>query len=175
MEYKQIYAKESHGQYGGFGIRVLVACDRMPDLDSQDIRYTVQDATDDIESAILTAVVASDPSSKSAAIDEKTSLVGLFDQPIFVEEIPNGYCPKWCCKHLPWFVVTTKVGRITLGWRKRVISIEWEGSLVKHTAEELFPTENVTKVGQLIHAWNLDDAKRYIATVIESVDMIERG
>ena len=85
---------------------------------------------------------------------------------IYVEEIPNGYCNRYCCKHLPWFVVTTKVGRITIGWRKRVINIDWEGSAITKKANELFPQEDVTKGDKLIHAWGYEKAKEYIGVLL---------
>jgi hypothetical protein len=99
---------------------------------------------------------------------QRAELVALFDNPDEVEEIPNGYCNQWCCRHLPWFVVTTPVGKIKLGWRKRVISIDWTSTLVEATAEELFPNEKVTKSLRLIHAWGIDDARRYIQTILTS-------
>ena len=64
---------------------------------------------------------------------------------IFVEEIPNGYCNEPCCSRLPWFIVTTPVGHIKIGWRKRVINIDWTNTLQKKNGHELFPNEDVTK------------------------------
>jgi hypothetical protein len=56
----------------------------------------------------------------------------------------------------------TKVGPITIGWRKRVISISWKNTDVKQTANQLFPNKDTTKEGHLIHAWGYDKAKEYI-------------
>jgi hypothetical protein len=63
-------------------------------------------------------------------------------------------------------VVTTNIGRVKIGWRKRVINIDWSDTVVKKKAEELFPEENVTKGGYdnhfYIHAWSYEDAKKYL-------------
>ena len=96
------------------------------------------------------------------AIAERVSLLSVFPQPIFVETIPNGYCSSYCCKYRPWFVVTTVKGRITIGWRKRVIEINWTDSTIDQSASELFPGEDVTKTEKLIHAWGYEKAKYYI-------------
>jgi len=110
-----------------------------------------------------------DPKSAVEAAESRAKLLELFDgHSIFVEEIPNGYCSEWCCKHLPWFVVTTKLGRITIGWRKRVISIEWKDSMIKKTAQELFEKEDVTKWDTGIHAWGYDKAKEYIKILLSN-------
>jgi hypothetical protein len=77
--------------------------------------------------------------------------------------IPNGYCPCDICA--PWFTVSTDIGEITIGWRKRVINIDWE-KVVKEGDEgrllELFASENVTKGGGGIHAWGWDKAVEYL-------------
>jgi hypothetical protein len=164
-EYRLLTSTESAGRYGQFGIKILVATE-LQNLDQESICNAAYAATDGITAAIMQAVVSENPEAQENRCKERADLLGLFEQPIYAEEIPNGYCSQWCCKHLPWFIVTTTVGRFKIGWRKRVISIDWSDSIVRKTAEELFPGENVTKDGRLIHAWSLDDARRYIAAVI---------
>ncbi len=85
---------------------------------------------------------------------------------IYVEEIPNEYCSGACCVNRPWLIVTTPMGRIKIGPRKRVISISWEDSLIKQTAQELFPGEDVTKDGRTIHAWGIDKAREYVGRLL---------
>jgi len=75
---------------------------------------------------------------------------------------------KGCCRHIPWFEVTTRVGVFIIGWRKSVISIDWEGTVGTKNAEELFPTEDVTKNGKSIHAWSYAKAKEYVTTIINT-------
>jgi hypothetical protein len=92
----------------------------------------------------------------------KEEILSCFTPFVYVKEIPNGYCNQWCCRDAPWFIVTTGIGPITVGWRKRVISIDWSASDVKQSAEQLFPEEDVTKSGYLIHAWGVEKAKEYV-------------
>ena len=88
--------------------------------------------------------------------------------PIYIEEIPNGYCNRACCRHLPWFIVTTTVGRIKIGWRKRVIEIDWSDTKGTAEAETLFAAEDVTKGTRYIHAWSVEKAKSYVAAIMSS-------
>jgi hypothetical protein len=67
----------------------------------------------------------------------------------------------------PWFRVTSSIGHILIGWRKRVLEIEWKDTVVKLGAHDLFPDDNVTRWESGIHAWSLDDATRYIKKLHE--------
>ncbi|GAG38249.1 unnamed protein product, partial [marine sediment metagenome] len=50
----------------------------------------------------------------------------------------------------PWFIVTTPVGYIQIGWRKRVIHIDW--SRMNRDFLHLFEDEETTKTSTYIHA-----------------------
>ena len=165
LEYKVLRKKESHGTYGSFGIQILVAGSRPPDLDGEELRAACCDAVDAIQAAYMAASIELRPETAPAKAHNR-GLAKIFPDPVFVEEIPNGYCDRYCCRHLPWFVVTTNVGRITIGHRKRVISIDWGGTVGTLSAQELFPDEDVTKHDKMIHAWSIEDAKRYVATIL---------
>ena len=92
-------------------------------------------------------------------------LIGLFgDRKIFIERIENQYWPENI--HEPWLIVTTDKGHIMIGWRKRVISIDWSRSVVSASADELFPGENVTKDGRSIHAYGYEKAQEYIDKIL---------
>ena len=39
MEYKELRSLESHGGLGSFGIKILVACSHMPDLNLDAIQH----------------------------------------------------------------------------------------------------------------------------------------
>lgn len=90
------------------------------------------------------------------------------------DEIPNGYCSRECCKHLPWFIYHTPDGDIRLGWRKRVISIEWleNYKIFSHS----FQAEDVTKgfsksedYSRYIHAWGKEKAIEYLLAAKNSI------
>jgi hypothetical protein len=153
----------------GIGVRIMVVAPSGLDLKADAIGDAAYRASDIVEQALIEAGHASDPQSLEHQRQNRAQIVGLFDDPIFVSEIPNGYCNRACCRHLPWFRVTTCIGTFEVGWRKRVISIDWNGTIVTKSAAELFPGEDVTKEGRLIHAWSPEKAREYIGRVIDSV------
>ena len=109
---------------------------------------------------------------KTNEIDERnnhvTELTELFKlagfDPIYVETIDNQYCSKACCYKYPWIIVTTKKGRIKLGWRKSVMNLDWSKSDIKTIGTELFKDEKTkTTTGeQYIHCWGKDKAIEYL-------------
>jgi hypothetical protein len=165
MEYKQGYASESWGDHGGLGIKILIATGR--ELNQKD-NYLLSHIATQIHAGIMAETIRLDPETAKNRAAERTEILALFPAgtQIFVEEIGNGYCSQWCCLQKPWFIVTTPRGRIKIGWRKRVIAIEWEGSAITETADDLFPEEDVTRLGRLIHAWGYEKAKEYIAKLL---------
>lgn len=75
--------------------------------------------------------------------------------------IPNGYCP---CEHCaPWFRFKTHLGEITIGWRKRVINIDWSDT--GQDLHLLFCSEDVTKGPHHIHAWSKEKAIDYLMRI----------
>lgn len=88
--------------------------------------------------------------------------------PFYMAEIENGYCKEPCCFGKPWFVVTSRIGPITIGHRKRVFNIDWSGSAVKNTADELFPDTDVTKGPHFIHAWAESTVIHFLKVLAES-------
>ena len=95
------------------------------------------------------------------------------------ELLSNGYCNEDCCSHIPWFLFHTIDGDIVMGWRKRVISIEWQGNYKPFDMKELFGEEDVTKweEGEKrgIHAWGAEKAFEYLQKVRETVNPDYRG
>lgn len=123
-------------------------------------------------------------------IDEMSrSLIDLvYDEEPKFDLLPNGYCNEDCCKHIPWFLFHTSDGDIQIGQRKHVISIEWQENY-KPFDMAIFNDEDVTKwcnntniyepieEGTLptngrrgIHAWNKEDALKYLEKVKETVN-----
>lgn len=179
LTYHTLQGEEGCGRYGSFGVRIEVAAPlpflsqrRDPNNETTEekaVHHAGYEAADLIKKAVMTCVVANDPKAKEQAIAERAQIVGLFPSPIYVEAIPNGYCSDWCCKHLPWFKVTTSVGHFTIGWRKRVISIDWAETKGTKNSTELFAGEDVTKGERSIHAWSTEKAAAYIEAIIGSV------
>lgn len=79
--------------------------------------------------------------------------------------IPNEYHPD-DLYFPPWMLVETPYGRIRLGWRKRVINLDWgESTLKTLNVAEIFADEDVTKLESGIHAWSEDKAVEYLRKV----------
>lgn len=177
LDYHNLHKSESAGVYGAFGLVIQVAVHPPEDqhieldLSASPIWNAVYEAERLIKAAIMEQAIGKMPGAQARAKAEREELLGLFAEPIFVQEIPNGYCSDYCCKHLPWFVVTTKVGPITIGWRKRVINIDWRATQGTKTSKELFSGEDVTKDERGIHAWGIEKAKQYVDAIISGVPL----
>lgn len=63
--------------------------------------------------------------------------------------IENGYSGT----NADWLLVQTPLGLITIGWRKRVINIDWTDTGIKHLIEG-----DATKWEEGCHAWGYDKA-----------------
>ncbi len=163
-------------EYGGgtLGIKILVGGSDLPDIssdgDDYELAHAASDASRCIEKVLRRRMAKTNPDTAIAS-EQNRKILEIFDTPIFVEEISNGYCTDVCCEHKPWFVVTTKVGRITIGKRKRVFHIDWEDTVGTCTGAELFADEDVTKGKHHIHAWSVEDAKRYVDMIIMSANL----
>lgn len=159
------------GRTGGtasheIGIKVYVKLDRSLNQQDRSLAYGIMDQ---IHDGLMEETLRLDPRKKVEAETAKREILGLFAGLVYyVDEIPNGYCSQWCCKHLPWFVITTCRGRFKVGWRKSVIHLEWTESNIKDIAEVMFPDQDVTKSGKMIHAHGYDAAKRYIRRLMEA-------
>jgi hypothetical protein len=168
--WKTAYKVEKYGN-SNFGLEIRVAVDRPLNENDEMAMYKI---ADDAEAALMTETMRLSPVAQEKKKDERTKLLALFSdkvdehgagRDIYVEEIPNGYCSRWCCTQIPWYKVTTRKGVITLGWRKRVIQIAWEPS-VNTVAEKLFPEETSTKYDRMIHAWGYEKAQEYITKLL---------
>lgn len=68
-------------------------------------------------------------------------------------DIRNGYSgskPDWLLVHTPY-------GLMTIGWRKRVIEIEWSGTHMEYIVKD-----DVTKDKYMCHAWGYPKAVEYM-------------
>lgn len=84
-----------------------------------------------------------------------------------LEAVPNEYGSD--DYNGPWFMARTPVGKIKIGWRKRVINIDWSATGVDLLG--CFGGEAVTKDAFSIHAWSDEDAVRYLRTIREALDV----
>lgn len=57
-----------------------------------------------------------------------------------------------------WWFVKTEWGWIEIGWRKRVISIDWSDTSILAEVTE----DSVTKSMQTVHAYSVEDAIKYL-------------
>lgn len=160
MEYKTVSFIESSGN-SSLGVKINVSLDR--DL-TTDEKREIDKYVEKIHEMLIESSRKLDPKLLESAKKEKEQLIELFNgyTPIYVEEIPNGYDRD---PIFPWFTITTWIGRFNVGWRKRVIVIDWEDTTFKKTAEEIFPKEDVTKSGRMIHAYGYEAARNYIDTI----------
>lgn len=94
---------------------------------------------------------------------------------------PNRYWPEAYHPVEPWCLARTHLGTIEIGWRKRVIAIDWSDIVARRVkgkqypdrdaisqaldAHVLFPGEDVTKDGAHIHAWGNEKAVEYLTKI----------
>lgn len=168
MPIQPIHETDSYGGYGRFYLRVEAECaDRkFDDVDYDNIRPHVQA----IERVLHARTFALDPKIQAQAATDKERLLLCFgDEKIWVQPIENRYhgpnSPYGSM--FPWFDVTTTRGIFLVGWRKRVIQLDWSRTNVNVDADTLFPEDKVTKHAFMIHAWSYEDLKRYITTILE--------
>lgn len=168
MKYVQASRHEVQGPKTSLGVEIKVCLGSERTLTDEE-RSLLARCSEDLLKQIMLTNYMNDPEDVKQGREMIKNLTACF--PVvscYIEEIPNGYTPgDPCVVNRPWLVVTTHKGRIVIGWRKRVIQIDWEQSKIKETADELFPGENVTKLGKSIHAWNYDRAKEYLAVLLK--------
>lgn len=70
-----------------------------------------------------------------------------------------------------WFIIKTSEGDIKIGWRKRVIQIKWLQNYKPFSfdGKEDDVTKKFSKNERYIHAWNIDDAIKYLNEAKETI------
>lgn len=176
LDYKTISKREGWGSEGTFGLHIQVGGTMVPkDWEGEEVRTAVWKAAELLEDAIKRAWVKENPEYIARGKETREKILACFPGQVYVDEIPNEYSPQYYKALDPWFVVTTPKGRIKIGWRKRVMEIDWTDTVSpfpfgKQKAQELFPDENVTKGEYYIHAYGYEKAKEYIKKILESTD-----
>lgn len=163
--YIRVASEERFGAAGRAGIQVLVDIGRPL---THEEAWVAQEAAPAILNGILALANRADPEKIEQRQKMVDDLLGCFpyrSAGAWVE-IPNGYCREYCCTHRPWLRVATLQGYITLGWRKRVIHLDWGESLLTKNGNELFAKEDVTKGTSYIHAWGYGKATEYLAALL---------
>jgi len=88
--------------------------------------------------------------------------------------LENKYWPDYYVKERtasPWWLVKTSIGLIELGWRKRVISVDWGETPVRR----LIGSNDVTRTETMIHAWSIEDCVRHIRDIHSEVPETKDG
>ena len=101
----------------------------------------------------------SDPTLETYALRGLLQAAGIDGR---VTLIDNQYWPKdpsFDKVRTPWLRVETAAGRIVIGWRKRVICIDWKGSGFKVSGAEIVQDEKTTHDGHMCHAWSYAEAE----------------
>lgn len=77
-----------------------------------------------------------------------------------VHHLVNGY-EGWNNGYVacPWYLFETQVGLIKLGWRRRVVMIDWESTGVEWDRPG---DDGVTKGLTFTHAWGYEKAQEYL-------------
>ncbi len=84
---------------------------------------------------------------------------------ISFEEITNEYGSQGY--RGAWYHVTTEVGVISVGWRKRIIQVSWEAPV---DGNVMFGKDEGTTIGtQYIHAWGYDKLAEYLETLRKAI------
>jgi hypothetical protein len=90
-----------------------------------------------------------------------------------VWRLPNYYfenCEDEVGKHIaktsPHWLVKTDKGLIRLGWRKRVLEIDWTDTKI----EKIVTEDEVTKNEHLVHAYTIPDAVKYLQSLAEEIN-----
>ncbi|MCK9416400.1 hypothetical protein M0Q97_07065 [Candidatus Dojkabacteria bacterium] len=163
MEKKLVSGIQSGGDFGMVTIEIYVGMSKREINDKDYI--IISDCCDKIKQALINQTYELDENLKLRGEKEKQELIDLFKNHslIFVKEIPNQYeCVNGFSKHFPWLEITTTKGIFTIGWRKRVIQIDWSHSIINIEAKNIFSSEDVTMGDKYIHAWGIEKAQEYI-------------
>jgi hypothetical protein len=97
--------------------------------------------------------------------DEATSILTLAGlRPERMWELANGYwpdAPAYDEVRCPWWLAMTRIGLIRIGWRKRVIAIDWDATKVR----VIVTSDDVTKGDTMVHAWSIAKAVEYLTAI----------
>jgi predicted metal-dependent RNase len=164
---KSVYSYSSHAGNPDYNVSIEILLDINRELTDKD-NINLMKCVDELANGLRSETANNDPEIRKDAEKQKQEILNLFadGSKVFVKEVPNEYCNCHICKHMPWFIITTNKGNIKIGWRKRVLCINWDQSGISKTAEELFSEEQTTKFDKTIHAWGYEKAKEYLEKIL---------
>lgn len=94
-------------------------------------------------------------------------------EPVAVHELANKYWPDsevsdQLRRDTPWWLVLTKSGPVVVGWRKRVISINWSDTSVR---AKMTGDDQTTSEPEYCHAWGYAKAVEYLQTLRKELEL----
>jgi len=158
-DYKLAYYQASEGLPFSVGLKILIASPQ------RELTEACKDIISRHAYKMFEELDIELSRDESARVDNYKELVSCFKEPIYAKEIPNEYSNSYVNR--PWLLVTTQHGVFKIGWRKRVIVVDWSESNFLVKADDIFKEEDVTKSERMIHAWGLEKAKEYIQRLFD--------
>lgn len=164
---KLLSSCETYGRYGS--VKLYINGELPSSISDEDIFDIFYDVLPKVNVKIQDKLMSKDTELLKMFEDEIEELKNLFNgEAIYTKQIENKYSDLGSLKFRKWLEVMTRKGIIVIGWRKRVINIDWSRSDIKKISYDLFPDENVTKGDYSIHAWGINKAKEYIDVLLNS-------
>lgn len=161
---KQVYYVHTYGTLNETKLEINLSLSR--ELTEND-KNNIQRIGNSLMEALYSESIKTNLKIIQDAKNEKEKLIALFPDKIFVQQIPNEYSDDAYYQMFPWLLITTIKGPIKIGWRKRVLEIDWSNTIIDKLAEDLFPNEDVTKGNSYIHAWGYEKAQEYINKLLQ--------
>ena len=164
---KQISGLTSYGGKGYFKGEINIDSKKFNELPEEirrKIGYNAEDFLQSLQEKIsMEWVKINEADKRQKHVEELTEIFkNAGFETVYVEEIDSEYCKESCCYRFPWIIVTTEKGRIKLGWRKRVMNLDWSDSDIEGKAGDFFPQEDCTKGDKYIHCWGVEKALEYL-------------
>ncbi len=169
--------REVYSEYGGsYGVSIRL---RMPrDYESTVDSGYLQDAVRVLNAGMRTGTAQLDPETAKRASKIETDMRNMFWAAglgsIFVERLPNTYWPEaYAYERMqsPWFTITTSLGHFEVGWRKRVIHIGWERTVLGPKFD-LVSRGEVTHDPGFCHAYGYEDGAKVLRELREAAESL---
>lgn len=205
--YELAYGSEDVGRQGVSGVKIFVrrlpeTIERLKQLsdkrsdgrlsDREKENGIFYDVGHRVEQVMAAQAMRLDPTTWEREAKTKAEFEKAFADAgltaIFMEPIPNEYhrADDPYAMGDPWYNVATPIGFIKIGWRKRVINIDWTRTILKSLVEdkygdgkprppggeELFPSivkdgETTTLGDYYVHAYGYEKVTKYLKVMVE--------